>query len=196
MIISFIKNILHKFSTTNKPKIIPKIENTDDRPEEIFSVRYDLFKRRSQIGNLITYRRRNQSNNIYSAQQEELKEEPHQTEEHIDVNNTKFKDYTIKVKIEVIKENENQEIIEKYNKIKPLNWPPLEMLQRAEGGYQLEIPEKKNMKGASQNEKIKQLRWMNKTLICRSCYTTFNEKEIQLLYRAMHSVLGDNVYME
>jgi hypothetical protein len=37
---------------------------------------------------------------------------------------------------------------------------------------------------------------MDKALMCRSCYTTFNEKELQLLFRAMHSVLGDDVYLE
>lgn len=189
MIISFIKNILHKFSTTNKPKIIPKkLDNTDDSPEEIFTDRYALIKRRSQIGNLITYRTRATSMIVY-PEPEEVKEEP------LDVNNLQKK-YTIKVKVDVIKANENQEILKKYNEMKPENWPPLQILERAEGGFQIEVPEKKDIKCANQNDKIKQLRWKNKALICYSRYPIFNHVELQLLYKAMRSVLGDNVYTE
>ena len=200
MIITFIKNIYEKMTMTNKVKIIPKKldnvqNNNDDSSEEIFNDRFTLIKRRSQIGNLISYRTRVQTTIIYPEEQQEPNVEEIK-DESFPESPTNVKNFTIKVKVNVIKTNENQEIIEKYNKIKPLNWPPLEMLQRAEGGYQIEIPEKKNIRCANQNEKIKQLRWMNKALICRSCYTTFNEKELQLLYRAMHSVLGDNVYME
>jgi len=196
MIIKFIKKIYKKMSMTNKLKIIPKNldnmqqNNNDSSPEEIFNDRFALIKRRSQIGSLISYRTRVQSTIIYPAEQEEVKEESNPESPK------NMKNFTIKVKVNVIKTNENEEIIKKYNEIKPLNWPPLEMLQRAEGGYQIEIPDKKNIKCANQNDKIKQLRWMNKALICRSCYITFNEKELQLLFRAMHSVLGDNVYLE
>jgi hypothetical protein len=193
--ISFIKNILHKFTTTNKPKIIPKkLENTDDSPEEIFTDRYALIKRRSQIGNLINYRTRGVSMIVYPEQPEKESEEV--KEEPLDVNNTQFKDYTIKVKIEVIKENENQEIVKKYNEVKPPNWPPLQILERAEGGFQIEIPEKKDIKCGNENDKIKQLRWRNKALVGYSRYPTFNQVELQLLLRAMCSVLGDNVYTE
>lgn len=196
MIITFIKKIYKKMSMTNKLKIIPKNldnmqqNNNDSSPEEIFNDRFALIKRRSQIGSLISYRTRVQSTIIYPAEQEEVKEESNPESPK------NMKNFTIKVKVNVIKTNENEEIIKKYNEIKPLNWPPLEMLQRAEGGYQIEIPDKKNIKCANQNDKIKQLRWMNKALICRSYYITFNEKELQLLFRAMHSVLGDNVYLE
>ena len=207
--ITFIKNILNNFRTTNKPKIIPKfvprkihknLENQDDTPEEIFNDRFALIKRKSQIGNLINYRTRGVSMIVYPEQpekeSEEVKEEPNQTEEPLDVNNTQFKDYTIKVKIEVIKENENQEILKKYNEVKPPNWPPLQILERAESGFQIEIPEKKDIKCANQNDKIKQLRWRNKALVGYSRYPTFNPVELQLLLRAMRSVLGDNVYTE
>ena len=192
--ISFIKNILHKFTTTNKPKIIPKkLENTDDSPEEIFTDRYALIKRRSQIGNLINYRTRGVSMIVYPEQPEKESEEV--KEEPLDVNNLQQK-YTIKVKIEVIKENENQEIVKKYNEVKPPNWPPLQILERAEGGFQIEIPGKKDIKCGNENDKIKQLRWRNKALVGYSRYPTFNQVELQLLLRAMCSVLGDNVYRE
>ena len=193
MITRFVKNIYEKMVTPNHPKIIPKnLDNgqqDDSSPEEIFNDRFALIKRRSQIGNLISYRTRLQSTIIY-PEQEELK---HDSNPESPKN---MKNFTIKVKVNVIKTNENQEILKKYNELKPPNWPPLEILQRAEGGYQIEIPEKKNIKCANQNDKIKQLRWMDKALVCRRYYTTFNEKELQLLFRSMHSVLGDDVYLE
>lgn len=183
---------------SNKPKIIPKkLDNlhndndndNDSSPEEIFNDRFALIKRRCQIGNLITYRKRVHSTIVY-PEQEQLK---HDSNPESPKN---MKNFTIKVKVNVITTIENQEILKKYNELKPPNWPPLEILQRAEGGYQIEIPEKKIINCANQNDKIKQLRWMDKALMCRSCYTTFNEKELQLLFRAMHSVLGDDVYLE
>ena len=200
MITAIFKNVYEKFSNTKKQKIIPKIVDTMENIEDdtfsskgIFTSRFALIKGLPQIGNLIVYkkvyRNRMQSTIIY-PEQEEVKEEP------IELNNTKIKDYKIKVKIDVIKQNENQEIVEKYNEIKPANWQPLEILQRAEGGFQIEIPDKKNVKCRNQNDKIKQLRWMNKTLVCRNSYIGFNHVELQLLFRAMHSVLGDNVYLE
>jgi hypothetical protein len=199
--ITFIKNILNNFRTTNNPKIIPKfvprkihknLENQNDTPEEIFNDRFALIKRRSQIGNLISYRTRATSMIVYpetEQQPEEVKEEP------LDVNNLQKK-YTIKVRIDVIEENKNQEIVKKYNEIKPPTWSPLQILGRAEGGFQIEIPEKKDIKSANQNDKIKQLRWRNKALVGYSRYPTFNQVELQLLLTAMSSVLGDNVYTE
>ncbi len=199
--ITFIKNILNNFRTTNKPKIIPKfvprkihknLENQDDTAEEIFNDRLALIKRKSQIGNLINYRTRATSMIVYpetEQEPEEVKEEP------LDVNNLQKK-YTIKVRVDVIEENKNQEIVKIYNEVKPPNWPPLQILDRAEGGFQIEIPEKKDIKCANQNDKIKQLRWRNKSLVGYSRYPTFNQVELQLLLRAMNSVLGDNVYTE
>lgn len=200
MIRVFLRKMYEKIIPAKNLKIIPKNldnmqnNNDDDSREEIFNDRFTLIKRRSQIGNLISYRTSVQSTIIYPEQQEANIEEL--KDESSPESPTNVKNFTIKVKVNVIKTNENQEIIEKYNELKPLTWPPLEILQRAEGGFQIEIPEKKNIRCANQNDKIKQLRWMDKALVCRGCYTTFNEKELQLLYRAMHSVLGDNVYME
>jgi hypothetical protein len=199
MIRAIFKNIYEKFSNTKKQKIIPKnvdtMENIEDdtfSSKGIFTSRFALIKGLPQIGNLIVYKKvytnRMQSTIIYP--EEEVKEEP------IQLNNEKIKEYKIKVKIDVIKQNENQEIVEKYNEIKPANWSPLEILQRAEGGFKIEISDKKNVKCTNQNDKIKQLLWMNKTLVCHRNYPTFNEAELQLLFRAMHCVLRNNVYLE
>jgi len=193
MLSRLLRNICDKFITFTG-KITPRNVNDEHKltnddyspsPEDIFNDHNGLVKRRSQIGNLITFRTRTTSSIVY-PEPEEVKEEP------IDIH----KSYTIKVKIDVIKWVEKQEIVKKYNKIKPSNWPPLAILERAEGGFQIEIPEKKNMKCANENDKIKQLRWMNKALVCNRHYTTFNHLELQLLFRSMHSVLGDNVYLE
>ena len=147
MITAIFKNVYEKFSNTKKEKIIPKIVDTIKNIEDdtfsskgIFTSRFALIRGLPQIGNLIVYRKRIQSTIIYPEQEEEVKEEP------IELNNTKIKDYKIKVKIDVIKQNENQEIVEKYNEIKPVNWLPLEILQRAESGFQIEIPANKNVK--------------------------------------------------
>ena len=128
MFAKFIKQIYEKFTTTNKPKIIPKnIETlqttTDDSPlseENGSSHRFGLINGRSQKGNLITYRTRAPSSIIYPEQ--EVKKE--QREDPIDVHNI-HKNYIIKVKIDVIKNNETLEILKKYNEIKPPKWPPL-----------------------------------------------------------------------
>jgi hypothetical protein len=193
MITRFIKNICEKITTTKQPKISPKNLHdvqfrNDSHTKEIVTHRYALINRGFQIGNLITYRTRVKIANI--TEQEELKNDSNPE------SSKNMKNLTIKVKVNVIKTNENQEILKKYNEMKHPNWSPLEILQRAEGGYQIEIPEKKNIKCENQNDKIKQLRWVDKALVCRGCYTAFNEKELQLLFRAMHSVLGDDVYLE
>lgn len=193
MMIAFIKNACERITRTNQPKIIPT--NLDDvqfkndsYTKEIFTPRYALLNRGFQIGNLITYRTRVKIANIT--------EQDVKPEKTIHITNLQKPYTTIKVKIGVIKEYENQEIVKKYNEMKPPDCPPIEILDRAEGGFQIKIPEKNNIKCKNQNEKIKQLRWMNKALVCRGCYTTFDEKEVQLLFKAMYIVLGDDVYLE
>jgi len=77
MFAKFIKNIYEKFTTTNKPKIIPKNIETlqttnDDSPlseENSSSHRFGLINGRSQKGNLITYRTRATSSIIYPEQE-------------------------------------------------------------------------------------------------------------------------------
>ena len=200
MITAFMRNIYEKIGVTKTPKIIPKNvdnvqKNDHDSPEKIFTYRSIVMKRRPQIGDLIAYRTRRQSIIIYPEQhlkpEEPLQENLEVKEQPIDV-----KKHTIKVKVDVIKGYENQEIVKKFNEMKPPDWPPLEILQRAEGGFQIEIPEKKNIKCANQNQKMKQLRWMNKTLVRYKNFISFNDVELQILYKAMHIVLGDNVYLE
>ena len=102
----------------------------------------------------------------------------------------------IKVNIDIITESQYEKIIEKYNEIKPETWQPLQRLLRAEGGFQLEIPEKKDIKCRNQNQKIKQLRWDKKCLVPYQYYLGFSDRETEILYHAMKFVFGENVALE
>ena len=106
------------------------------------------------------------------------------------------KQIKIKVNIDVITADQYEEVIKKYNEIKPETWQSLQRLPRAEGGFQIEIPDKKDIKTRNENQKIKQLRWDKKCLVPYQYYLGFNDRETEILYHAMKSVLGDNVFLE
>lgn len=172
-------------------------EIDDPSPEEIFNDRYLLIKRRSQIGNLITYRSKAKLNQKIYPEKKEQQAKPEPPPEITPETSPKTLHWSvIKVKIEIITGEHYEKIIEKYNETKPPNWPPLERLDRAEGGFQLEIPEKRGIKCRNANDKIKQLRWKNKALVQHNYYITFNERELELLFNAMLDVLGKDVYVE
>ena len=167
-----------------------KIYNDDDGKSVALSTM------RPQFGNIIVYRSSRQNLHIDKSEKikpidEELKEEP--VEKIEDVLNKPIK---IKVIVDVITSDQYEEIIKKYNEIKPETWQPLQRLPRAEGGFQLEIPEKKDIKCRNENQKIKQLRWVKKCLVPYQYYLGFNQRETKILYNAMKSVFGDNVLLE
>jgi hypothetical protein len=112
------------------------------------------------------------------------------------IENVLNKPIKIKVNIDVITADQYEKIIERYNELKPETWQPLERLPRAEGGFQLEIPEKKGVKCNNQNQKIKQLRWVKKCLVPYQYYLGFNDRETEILYHALKSVFGENVFLE
>jgi len=155
-----------------------------------------LTTTRPQFGNIIVYRSSRQNLHIDKSEKinpidEELKEEPAEKIEYV-LN----KPIKIKVDIDIIAASEYEEVIKKYNEIKPETWQPLQRLPRAEGGFQLEIPDKKDIKCRNQNQKIKQLRWDKKCLVPYQYYLGFNDRETELLYNAMKSVFGENVALE
>jgi len=154
-----------------------------------------LTKTRPQFGNIIVYRSTRQNLHIDKSEKvnpiEQVKEELAEKIEYV-VN----KPIKIKVNIDVITADHYEKIIEKYNEIKPETWQILQRLPRAEGGFQLEIPDKKDIKCRNQNQKIKQLRWDKKCLVPYQYYLGFNHRETELLYHAMKSVFGDNVFLE
>lgn len=171
-------------------RIINKVKKYDDSETSEIA----LTKTRSQIGNIIVYRTRPKLNieKIDKIQPiDEWKEEPAEKIEYV-LN----KPIKIKVNVDVITGDQYEQIIKKYNEIKPETWQPLQRLPRAEGGFQLEIPDKKDIKCRNQNQKIKQLRWVKKCLVPYQYYLGFNDRETELLYNAMKSVFGDNVLLE
>lgn len=207
MISSIVNRCKHLFYTSKPSTTIRKLnkqnsgELCDPSPDEICTPRYMLIKRRTHIGNLITYRSKAKLNQkIYP----EKKEEQEKQEKYLDTSPEitpenspqKNKWSVIKVKIEIITGEHYQKIIEEYNELKPPIWPCLERLERAEGGFQIEIPEKKEMKCRNQNDKIKQLRWKNKALVQHHHYITFNDREKEILYNAMRNVFGEDAYVE
>jgi len=184
MNVSKIFNRIKNYICNKKPhaKIEPeniltqRIINKVKKYEDANAAEYELAKTRSQIGNIIVYRSRP---NLHIEKIENILDKP----------------IKIKVNMDIITAAQYEKIIEKYNEIKPKSWQPLERLPRAEGGFQLEIPEKKDIK-CSENQKIKQLRWNKKCLVPYKNYIGFNVRETELLFNTMKSVFGENVTLE
>ena len=109
----------------------------------------------------------------------------------------------IKVHVRIIDNIKFEEILKDilkyYNENKPKENEPLEILDRAEGGFQIQITNMKH-KLCDANEKIKQLRWYKgylTTTFYNSSYISFSEKELLLLYNSLKYVLVDhNVSLE
>ena len=85
-------------------------------------------------------------------------------------------------------------ILNYYNTNKPKDDEPLERLNRAEGGFQIQIASKRNL-ACDDNLKIRQLRWSRGRLV--SCgYIGFTAKQEAMMYEALVHGLGRNVLME
>jgi hypothetical protein len=82
------------------------------------------------------------------------------------------------------------DILEYYNKNKLPEEQPLELLDRVEGGFQINIENMIHVM-CDDNKKIKQLRWNNGYLVPQY-YISFTKKEEELLYNALVNVLGSN----
>jgi len=101
----------------------------------------------------------------------------------------------IKVLIDEIENKQIQEIVDYYNSNKQPHEEPLEILNRCEGGFKIQISYMKNQM-CNENDKIKQLRWHKKYLTSQT-YIDFTYKEKKLLFEALVNVLGrDNVSLE
>lgn len=100
----------------------------------------------------------------------------------------------IKVLKKTIEPHEMQQILEFYNSKKMENEEPLEILNRCENGFKIQISYLKNQYG-DENDKIKQLRW-NKGCLSPMKYISFTYKEQKLLYYALAHAIGEkNVQM-
>jgi hypothetical protein len=101
----------------------------------------------------------------------------------------------IKVFIDEIDNETIQKVLDYYNSNKLDDEEPLQILDRCEGGFKIQISYMKNQM-CNENDKIKQLRWHRKYLTSKS-YIDFKYKEKMLLYEALVNVLGsDNVLLE
>jgi len=96
----------------------------------------------------------------------------------------------IKVLIDEIKNKQIQKIVDYYNSNKQHHEEPLEILNRSEGGFKIQISYMKNQM-CNENDKIKQLRWHKKYLTPKT-YIDFTYKEKKLLFEALVNVLGVN----
>jgi hypothetical protein len=96
----------------------------------------------------------------------------------------------IKVLVDTIYTNDIQRILDYYNQYKPGHSERLELLDRYEGGFQISIPEMKDVI-CDNNKKIKQLRW-HKGFLVSGYYIGFDDDEEELLYTSFVHVLGQN----
>ena len=85
-------------------------------------------------------------------------------------------------------------VLDYYNTHKKESEPKLERLDRVEGGFQIQIPEKQNERCDS-NEKIRQLRWNQQWLVPKYGYPYFKEEQEILLVEALKHVLGDEIVL-
>ena len=100
----------------------------------------------------------------------------------------------IKVFIDYIHEVDYIKILDYYNMNIPYGQPKLEVLDRCEGGFQIQDISRKYETDA--NMQIKQLRWKKKQLVPYSTYKGFDKYEETMLFIAMRSILGNNVTFE
>jgi hypothetical protein len=100
----------------------------------------------------------------------------------------------IKVFIDYIDAVDYIKILDYYNMNIPYGQPKLEILDRCEGGFQIQDISRTYETDA--NMQIKQLRWKNKRLVPYSSYKGFDKYEETMLFIAMRSILGNNVTFE
>jgi len=98
----------------------------------------------------------------------------------------------IRVYVDYIDGPDYIRIIDYYNLNIPYGKPKLEILDRCEGGFQIQDISNKY----ETDENIKQLRWNKKRLVPYSTYKGFDKYEETMLFIAMRSILGDNVTFE
>lgn len=95
----------------------------------------------------------------------------------------------LQVLLDTITSQQMTDILEYYNMNKLPSEQPLELLDRFEGGFKINI-EGFYDKFCDDNKKIKQLRWNNGYLVS-GYYVSFTKTEEKLLYDALVYVLGN-----
>ena len=89
-----------------------------------------------------------------------------------------------------------EDVCDYYNSHKPDEWNPLSRLDRAEGGFSIDIqnyqPDTDNVFSRDPNAKIKQVRWQRKKLCKPAGLIGFSCKETQLLHESLCKVHGQD----
>jgi hypothetical protein len=97
---------------------------------------------------------------------------------------------TIKVLLPYIEKYQLQLVLDYYNMNKEPSEEPLELLDRCEGGFKINISYLIGQE-ANENDKIKQVIW-SKGCLTSNGLISFKEKEKMLLYDALVHVLGQD----
>lgn len=101
----------------------------------------------------------------------------------------------IQVFVNTIDNESFQKILDYYNSNKCSDEDSLERLDRAEGGFQIKLPENEIVK-RGENNKIRQLRWNKGNLIVAPYTIGFTEKQQLLLFDALNYALDGNVLLK
>jgi hypothetical protein len=97
-------------------------------------------------------------------------------------------------------------ICDYYNANKPADWAPLSKLQRAEGGFEINLTSEELTCSTAwayrmgslmdDNDRIRQLRWVGKGFLESDGHIGFNTAQTELLFKALQHSLGqDQVIM-
>lgn len=97
--------------------------------------------------------------------------------------------FVIAVKIDSLP-NGYEPILNYYNTNRDPNTQPLEKLPRCEGGFMIKLPNYDEIKDFEINNKIQQLRWCKRQLVS-DIYIGFDDEQLNLLYEALCSCLGE-----
>ena len=89
-----------------------------------------------------------------------------------------------------------EKVCDYYNCYKPREWSPLKRLERAEGGFCIDIKNHKvdenDIFTKDSNAKIKQLRWVQRSLKTPMGWYGFSDDETNLLYDAIRNIYGED----
>ena len=98
----------------------------------------------------------------------------------------------ISVKFDSISKEECQEVIKYYNKNKLSTDNNLEVLDRAEGGFKINLDLDLYEESYDINKKFKQLRWSKGKILSSGLYIDFSNDEKILLYKSLCHVFGED----
>ena len=89
-----------------------------------------------------------------------------------------------------------ERVCDHYNSHKPQEWEPLKRLERAEGGFCIDIKnyqvDNNNIFTLDPNARIKQMRWYRKCLKTPIGWYGFSDDEILSLYDAICKIYGED----